>query len=156
MLLQILLALHLLSAVIFVGNIITAAFWKVRADRSGNLEAIALTTRTVLLADYVFTGPGIVVLLGTGIVMTGLTGWDRFQEPWLSLSLLLLIITGIIWAAILLPAQFRMARLAQQSVATGSLDPGYHGVSKRWAIFGGIATLLPIVILFLMVFKPGI
>jgi uncharacterized membrane protein len=154
MLLNILLAVHILAAIIFVGNIITAAFWKVRADRSGNLESIALTTRAVLLADNVFTGPGILVLLGTGIAMVGLTGWARFQELWLSLSLILLIITGIIWAAVLMPMQIRMARLARQSAASGSLDPAYQRASKIWAIFGGIATLLPIIILFLMVLKP--
>jgi uncharacterized membrane protein len=154
MLFKILLAVHILAAIIFVGNIITAAFWKVRADRSGNLETIALTTRAVLLADFVFTGPGILVLLGTGIAMVGLTGWDRFQELWLSLSLILLIITAIIWAAVLLPTQRRMARLARQGTASGSLDPAYQRTGKIWAIFGGIATLLPIVILFLMVLKP--
>ncbi len=68
---SILLAIHLLAAVIFLGNIITAAFWKTRADRSGSLEAIALTTRAVLQADYVFTGPGIGLLLVTGIWMVG-------------------------------------------------------------------------------------
>ncbi len=79
--LQVLLALHILAAVVFVGNIITAAFWKVRADRSGNLEAIAITARSLLQADYVFTAPGIVVLLATGIWMVGLSDWARFQEP---------------------------------------------------------------------------
>lgn len=154
MLLQILLAVHILAAIVFVGNIITAAFWKVRADRSGNLETIALTTRAVLLADNMFTGPGILVLVGTGIAMVGITSWARFQQMWLSLALILIIITAIIWAVVLLPAQKRMARLAQEAVVNGSLDPAYHRASKRWAIFGGVATLLPIIILFLMVLKP--
>ncbi len=94
--LQVLLALHILAAVVFVGNIITAAFWKVRADRSGNLETIAITARSLLQADYVFTAPGIVVLLVTGIWMVGLSDWARFQEPWLGGSFVLLIITGVI------------------------------------------------------------
>ena len=81
MLLEILTAVHILSAVLFVGNIITAAFWKVRADRSGNLEAIAVTTRSLLQADYAFTWPGIGGLLITGIWMVGITGWERFQQP---------------------------------------------------------------------------
>jgi uncharacterized membrane protein len=156
MLFKILLAVHILSAVVFVGNIITAAFWKVRADNSGNLETIALTSRAILIADYSFTGPGILGLLGTGIAMVGITGWERFQEFWLSLSLILLIITGIIWLAILLPLQFRMARLSRESVTSGSLHPEYRRASTRWAMFGGIATLLPLAILFLMVIKPGV
>ena len=47
--------MHILAAVIFVGNIITAAFWKVRADKSGNLESMALTARSLQLADLAFT-----------------------------------------------------------------------------------------------------
>jgi uncharacterized membrane protein len=156
MLLQVLLAVHILSAIVFVGNIITAAFWKVRADRSGNLETIALTTRAVLIADRAFTGPGIVVLLGTGIAMVGLTDWERFQELWLGLSFVLLIVTAIIWLAALIPLQVRMARLARAGAASGALDPAYRRASRLWAIFGGIATLLPVVILFLMVLKPTV
>lgn len=154
MLFEVLLALHILSAVIFVGNIITAAFWKVRADNSGNLDTIALSTRAVVIADWAFTGPGIIVLLGTGLAMVGLTGWDRFQQLWLGLSFILLIVTAIIWLVVLVPLQRRMARLAREGAASGTLDPAYYRTSWMWAIFGGIATLLPVVILFLMVLKP--
>jgi uncharacterized membrane protein len=153
--LRILLVIHVFSAVVFVGNIITAAYWKVRADGSGNLETISLTARGLLRADYTFTLPGIIGLLVTGIGMVGITDWDRFQEPWLSISLVLLILTGIIWGAILLPLQKRMVRLAQQGAASGILDPAYRQASKKWAMFGGFATLLPVVILILMVLKPA-
>ncbi len=152
--LQLLLALHILAAVVFVGNIITAAFWKVRADRSGNLETIAITARSLLQADYTFTAPGIVVLLVTGIWMVGLSDWARFQEPWLGGSFVLLIITGVIWLAVLLPQQRRMVRLAQEGADAGALGPEYRRAGRIWSMFGGIATLLPILILFLMVFKP--
>lgn len=153
--LQLLLALHILAAVVFVGNIITAAFWKTRADRSGNLETIAITARSLLQADYVFTAPGIVVLLVTGIWMVGLSDWARFQEPWLGGSFVLLIITGVIWLAVLLPQQRRMVRLAQEGADAGALGPEYRRAGRIWSMFGGIATLLPILILFLMVFKSG-
>ncbi len=151
---QVLLALHILAAVVFVGNIITAAFWKVRADRSGNLETIAIPARSLLQADYIFTAPGIVVLLLTGIWMVGLSDWGRFQEPWLGGSFVLLIVTGIIWLAVLLPQQRRMVRLAQEGADAGAMGPEYRSASRIWSMFGGIATLLPILILFLMVFKP--
>jgi uncharacterized membrane protein len=154
--LRILLVIHVFSAVVFVGNIITAAYWKVRADGSGNLVTISLTAQGLLRADYMFTLPGMVGLLATGIAMVGLTDWDRFQEPWLSISFVLLILTGVIWAALLLPLQRRMARLARQGAASGTLDPAYRQASKKWARFGGVATLLPLVILALMVLKPAI
>ena len=49
-----------------------------------------------------------------------------------------------------------MRRTAQESAAAGTLDSAFTRAGKQWAMFGGIATLLPIIILFLMVLKPGI
>jgi uncharacterized membrane protein len=153
--LQILLAIHILSAVVFAGNIITSAFWKVRADRSGSTEAMANASRSLLMADMVFTGPGLVGLLVTGIWMVQLTGWERFQEPWLGISLVLLVVTAIIWAGGLLPLEFRMVRLARLQSNNITSDPAYRRSSKIWSMMGGVATLIPLIILFLMVLKPG-
>ena len=152
---QILLAIHIVSAVVFMGNTITAAFWKVRADRSGSTEAMANVSRSLLMADLVFTGPGLAGLLVTGFWMVNLTGWDRFQEPWLGISVVLLVVTAVIWGAGLLPLQFRMARLARLQASNISSDPAYRRSSKIWSMLGGLATLMPILILFLMVLKPG-
>ena len=152
---QILLTIHILAAVVFVGNIITSAFWKVRADKSGNLEHMAITSRSLQLADMAFTMPGIVGLLVTGIWMVGLTSWDRFQQPWLGGSLVLLVITAVIWAAGLAPLQARMTRLSREQAAAGQQNPDYRKASRLWSMMGGIATLLPVVILVLMVLKPG-
>lgn len=152
---QVLLVLHILAAIVFVGNIITAAFWKLQADRSGNPATIAATARAVLLADYLFTVPGAVGVVVTGILMIALTSWARFEEPWLAGSLALLLLTGAIWLGILVPLQQRMVDLSQEGIVRGALDPVYARAGRRWALFGGIATALPVVVLFLMVFKPG-
>ena len=87
--------------------------------------------------------------------MVGMTGWERFQEPWLAVSLTLVVLVGVLWVAVLLPLQIRMARLARQGLKQGSRDPAYDRASRLWAVSGGIATLLPVVVLFLMVLKPG-
>ena len=152
--LRILLVLHIFSTIIFLGNIITAAFWKIRADRSGNLDTIANTSRAVLLADYFFTVPGIGGLLITGTLLIGITDWARLKEPWLAISLGLVALVGVIWITILLPLQFRMVRLSREGVTRGALDPSYTQISRLWAIFGGIVTVLPVVVLLLMVLKP--
>ena len=152
---QILIALHIASAVIFLGNLITAAFWKARSDHSGSPDVIAHTSRLLMHADLAFTGPGIAGLVVTGIWMVGLTGWRRFEEPWLAASLIMLVVTAIIWLAVLLPLQVRMARMSQLRSGGPTDETGYRKASKVWAGMGGIATLLPVVTLFLMVFKPG-
>ena len=151
---QIILAIHILSAVVLIGNLITSAFWKVRADQTSNLETIASTCRALLRADYMFTIPGIVVLWASGMLLVAFTGWQRFEQLWLGLSFVLLILTTIIWAAAMLPLQRRMARLTQEGLSQGRLDQAYSRTSRRWSMFGGIATLLVLIILFLMVLRP--
>ena len=151
---QIILAIHILSAVVLIGNLITSAFWKVRGDQTSNLETIASTCRALLRADYMFTIPGIVVLWASGMLLVAFTGWQRFEQLWLGLSFVLLIVVTIIWLVALLPMQRRMARLTQESLSRGQLDQAYSRASRRWSMFGGIATLLVVIILFLMVLRP--
>ncbi len=153
--LQVLLIIHIFAAILLIGNLVTAAFWKVRANRSGNLEHIASTAQALIRSDYAFTAPGLAGLLVTGIVMGGITGWRRFEEPWLAASFLLIIVIAIIWLAGLVPQQRRMARLAQSSLLEGALNPAYRRAGKLWSMFGGLITLISVVILFLMVLKPG-
>lgn len=60
-------SLHILGAVIFLGNIIITGWWKVMADRTQNPAVIAFAQRQVTLTDYIFTGSGVVLILATGL-----------------------------------------------------------------------------------------
>src|SRR3989304_3474202 len=112
--------LHLLGVIVFVGNIVTAALWKARADASGDLHAIAYAQRGVMFADYVFTAPGAALILVTGL--------------WL-----------------VLPVAGRLPRVADEAVRAGQLDSVFKALTTRWTIFGIVATLLPLVNVYLMV-----
>ena len=153
---RIMLLIHVAAAVVFLGAMITSAFWKARADRSGSMEAMVYACRSLLFADVMFTGPGIIGLLVTGVWMVSLTGWDRFQEPWLALSFLLLLVVGGLWAAVMVPLQLRMVRLSRLQVSNVNTDPEYRKSSKIWAMVGGVATLMTVGILVLMVLRPEI
>lgn len=151
---ELLLTLHIFSAFLLMSHLISSAFWKARADKSDNREQIADTTRALVRSDLMFNGPGIVGLLATGIWMGGLTGWERFQEPWLAISFALTVLLAILWLAVLMPQQRRMARLAREILGGNPHVEAYKKASRVWSIMGGIATLIPIIVLFLMVFKP--
>ncbi|MDF2720993.1 MAG: hypothetical protein K0Q59_668, partial [Paenibacillus sp.] len=47
------LVLHVLGVILLVGNIVTAAFWKIRADVQQNPVVIHSAVKNVMLADYV-------------------------------------------------------------------------------------------------------
>jgi len=151
---QFLKLLHILGVILFVGNVITAALWKARADASGDLHALAYAQRGIMFADTVFTAPGVTLILVTGLWMANLSGRDILQTGWLLTALVLLMVTALIWLIELLPVQRRQMRLADEAVRASRLDPIFKQLSMRWTIFGIITTLLPLVNLYLMVFKP--
>jgi uncharacterized membrane protein len=150
-----LLLLHVLGAVMFIGNVVTAAFWKIRAERSGELQHIHRTAKNVMTADYAFTVPGIVLLLVSGGAMAAQLGYSFAELNWLTISLGLFVLTGIIWLAVLIPNQRRMIRESERSVREGKLTTGYRQASRVWDRVGGLATLLPLAVLVLMIVKPG-
>lgn len=150
---KILLFLHLFGAVIFLGNIITAAFWKIRADLKGDPAAIHSTVKNVLLCDFIFTLPGLVLMIVSGSLMAIQAGYSMTEFNWLTLSILLFSLTGILWLAVLLPLQRSMIRHSAQALESGVITDAYRRASHYWAVSGTVATLLPIVILYLMIAK---
>ncbi|MFC0329949.1 DUF2269 family protein [Paenibacillus sepulcri] len=151
---KLLLFMHLIGCVLFLGNIITAAFWKVRADVKGDAAMIHQTAKNVMLADYAFTLPGLVLIVVSGIMMAVKSDYAMWGMSWLTASLILFVITGILWAAVLLPLQRGMIRLSAEAVSGGGVSQAYRRMSAYWAVFGTLATLAPVVILFFMISKP--
>ncbi len=144
---------HILGAVLFVGNIIVTAMWKARADRTGDLATIAFANRLVAATDRVFTVPGAILIALTGYTMAARRPWPLHGLPWLEYGQGLFWLTVLIYLIVLIPVQRRMLAVVDAARA-GTLPPEYGALSKRWAMWGGIATLLPLIILYMMVTKP--
>ena len=85
---QILLTIHILTALVAVGSTVSYFFWLRRAvlvpeSRSFTLETIRLLERWMVMPSYV-----IVLLTGLGLIDRASWGWST---PWLELSILLFI-----------------------------------------------------------------
>jgi len=151
---RLLVFLHVVAAVIFLGNIITAAYWKLRADSIKEVQVIHTTAKNVMFADKVFTNPSILVLVGTGIVL-GINGpYSMAEFNWLTTSLFLFIIMGILFIAILTPIQKRLIESSQKEFVEKNGWKPYESASNQWALYGILLTIIPLVILYLMVMKP--
>ena len=146
--------LHLFGVIVFLGNIIVTAWWKLMADRTRDPRIIAFAQRQVTLTDYVFTAGGAAILLAAGWGNAALHGMDVFHIHWLSWSLWLLSAAGLIWVAILIPIQIRQARMARKFAVSG-LSPPSIGVWADCGRFGAPSTLLPLLNLYCMVMKPA-
>lgn len=72
---------------------------------------------------------------------------------WLSASIGLFVISGILWLLLLLPLQRKMIRYSKESLDSGSIHKSYFKVSRLWMFYGLAATILPIIVLYLMVMK---
>jgi len=147
-------SVHILGVVLFLGNIIVTGYWKVLADRTGEPGIIAYAQRLVTLTDFVFTSGGVVLILigAYGMVLTA--GLDPFKPTWLLWGQGLFIASGVIWAVILIPTQIAQARAARAFAGGGPIPAAYWRMSRRWLIWGTVATLLPLANLYFMVFKP--
>lgn len=147
-------SLHIFGAVIFLGNIIVTGWWKVMADRTRDPNIIAFAQRQVTLTDYVFTAGGAVLVLGTGLGNAVIHGMDYLTIHWMAWGYWLFIISGGIWAAILIPIQVIQARTARQFQKTGIIPENYWVLERIWMVFGTLATVIPLANIYWMVFKP--
>src|SRR5580704_15730484 len=104
--------IHLVGVVIFLGNIIVTAWWKVMADRTRDPKIIAFAQRQVTLTDWVFTFGGVTLVAIGGYGNAALHGIP-LTLAWLAWGNALFILSGVIWVAILIPVQTKLARIVR-------------------------------------------
>ena len=147
-------AIHVLGAILFVGNLLVTAVWKMLADRTRNGRVIAFAQRLVSVTDVAFTGVGAVIVLLTGLLMIIPYGIELWNIPWLMWGLGLFVVSALLWVMVLVPVQIKQAQLARGFSEGGAISDDYWRLARLWAIVGTVATLLPVVNVFLMVYKP--
>jgi uncharacterized membrane protein len=145
---------HLLGVVLFLGNIIVTGVWKVLADRTREPRTIAYAQHLVTVTDWVFTLGGVILILIGAYGMVLIAGLNPLGQTWLIWGQSLFIASGIIWVLILIPTQIAQARAARAFAQGGTIPESYWRLGRRWAIWGTIATLLPLANLYFMVVKP--
>ena len=146
---------HILGVVLFLGNIVVTAVWKTLADRTREPRTVAYAQRLVTLTDWTFTAGGVALLLIGAYGMVWAGGLDPLGQAWLIWGQSLFIASGVIWLAILVPIQSVQAREARTFANGGPIPESYWRLGQRWAIWGAIATVLPLANLYFMVVKPG-
>ncbi len=144
---SILKTIHVLCAMLFIGNVVVTGTWAALAERTRNHDIIKFSNHLVLVTDAIFTGPGALGVLFTGHLMAG-----QFpaQPGWVAWSYALFGISGLIWAIVLLPIQLKQRTLLRQSTV---ITQDYLRLSRTWQIVGAFATLFPFPVLYLMVSK---
>ncbi len=145
--------IHIISVIIFLGNITIGIFWKIQADKSTDRLKIADTFKNIILADRIFTMPSVAVLFifGMGAAMQG--NLSLVETPWILWGIIMLIISAFAFMSKVVPIQKQILALASDEQRF-SWDE-YLKLSRKWNIWGSIATITPYIAVALMVLKPG-
>jgi uncharacterized membrane protein len=146
---------HVFGVVLFLGNIVVTAFWKVFADLTHDKRIIKYAQKLVTYTDLYFTAPGILIITTTGIYMLLSNNYGHYlQMSSIKWGLICFIASGMIWISILVPTQIRLHRMTNTFGENESIPDLYWRYEKCWMLFGSIATILPLITLFLMTFNP--
>ena len=145
--------LHIVGAVLFLGNIIVTGLWMASAERTGGTGALKFGAHAVNWMDVFLTAPGVILILVTGLPLASQWGGIT-RVPWILAALLLFVLSGVVWIGLLIPDQNRMIRLSDPVSPDESLPPAFFRCLHRWYVWGVVATVLPLISLFLMVLKP--
>jgi uncharacterized membrane protein len=154
MLYPLLKTVHVVAVVLFLGNILTGFFWKLHADLSGELRARVHALDGIIKADRIFTSPGVLLIIATGVTMVFVGDLSFVKLPWILWSLVLFGIAGAVFGARVGPLQKKLLANAQAGLAGQWNEAEYQALSRSWRFWGGIATATPLAALVLMVFKP--
>lgn len=144
--------LHIMSATLMFGTGLGSAFYKWSADRSGDVRAIAVVMERVVLADWLFTTPTVLIQPVTGLWMAQLAGYP-LASGWVAWALALYLLAGACWLPVVWQ-QIRMRDMARQAAASGAALPAsYARLCRQWLWLGVIAFSALVGVYFLMVFK---
>ncbi len=62
--------LHILGAILLVGNIVITGVWMLMAERTNNFDVMRFAAKTVNWADVYFTVPGIFLIISNGDILS--------------------------------------------------------------------------------------
>ena len=145
--------LHVLSVVIFLGNIITGLFWHAHARRSRDARIVAHAMAGIIRSDRVFTIPGVLAIIVTGVITAMLGGYSLLRTPWIAGGIALFAISGIAFMAKVAPLQRQLHTLADSGGSALNWKE-YDALTAKWELWGAVALIMPLAALVLMVLKP--
>lgn len=140
---------HIVGSTVLFGTGIGTAFFMLKAYQADSDEAMRVTSRHVVTADWLFTTPAVVVQFATGLWLT-----EHLSIPvtssWFIAVVGLYGFVGACWVPVVW-IQIRIRALTQ----SGSGRDSYQGLMRAWVALGVPAFAAVLVLFYLMVSKLG-
>jgi uncharacterized membrane protein len=160
------LLLHIMCAIVGFGAVFLNGLYaaQIRA-RAGTPGALAISEANYAVSNVAEKLIYAVPILGIILIPLSDDAW-KFSQGWISASLVLYIIGVAVSHTVMIPGHRRMNALMGELGAAGPPPAGASGppsqvvemeqIGKRMAAGGLFLDVLLIVIVYLMVFKPGV
>ncbi len=145
--------LHILSSTVLFGTGIGSAWYMRFASLSRDVRAIAVVSKYVVIADWLFTATTAVVQPATGFTMVHLAGYPM-SSRWIMWSLMLYVLAGACWLPVVW-LQMRLRDMAADAARDGTPLPAlYWTYFRTWVALGVPAFIAFVFIFWFMVAKP--
>jgi uncharacterized membrane protein len=146
--------IHILSSTLLFGTGLGSAFYMFFTNLSGDVRAIAIVSRRVVWADWLFTTPTAIIQPATGLYLVHLAGLP-LSTGWIAWSIALFVLAGACWIPVVW-IQIRMAALAERAVQHGTpLPPLFWRYHRIWTALGIPAFIAFIAIFYFMTVKAA-
>ena len=145
--------LHILAAIVWVGASITQSVILTRANRNPDRAVVAGLAHELEWAGPFLIGPAALVVIGSGIWITLIEDWVAISDTWIWLSLVLVGVSMVLGIAYFGPEGRRMGSIVDEH---GPDDAEFRRRMNRLLVIGQLDLLILVVVLWLMVFKPGL
>ena len=146
--------LHILSSTLLFGTGLGSAFYMFFASLTRDTRVIATVVRYVVIADYAFTTPTVIIQPVTGLYLIHLAGFP-LTSTWIVASFALYFLAGACWLPVVW-MQIKMRDMAATATANGAQLPERYWTFLRWWVALGVVAFFALVAVFyLMVAKPA-
>lgn len=146
--------LHVLSVILFVGNITTGVFWAAHAAAGRDLRLVASTFEGIIRADRWFTTPGVIGLTVSGTVAALAGNLPILGTGWILWGIVLLLVSGAAFGMRVAPLQREILSVARVGDGEESSWAAFEKLYGSWKLWGAIALAAPLAAVVIMVLKP--
>lgn len=145
--------LHIVSSTLLFGTGLGSAWYMFFANVSRDVRAIAVVSRYVVIADWLFTATTAILQPATGFYMAHLAGYP-LSSKWIMWSVALYVLAGACWLPVVW-LQIRLRDLAAAAARENTALPAlYWTYFKAWVALGIPAFIAFVFIFWFMVSKP--
>ena len=125
--------LHIAAVTVFLGNITMGLFWHAHAARTRDPRLLAHTMDGIIRSDRIFTVPGVIGIIVTGIAAAIYGNLPILRTGWILWTLILFALSGLTFMIRVAPMQRQLRTLAEAGVRSGTFEFAHY---HRWPFAG--------------------